>query len=563
MSVAKPVTKPVTKPVAGEPAKVCLKFVARWQGSNTYLGTVMLTERKRMNQSKTDAWARALQYKVAKCMGIICRKDALCVRVHLKTCSTSITLPLRQSKDTKVCNRQYLAFKNAWSLLLAPQATTSTSSSSSSELVTVPVTVSRYSAHRVALCRILTSSRTAKTCVYATLPLELRRNRCIAMHAVAAHVDSLAHVPDSFSDSDMLLLHLNAVRHFPLALKHATQNLKANRSVCEEAVNLNPEALQHVGAVIRDDFDFVLKAVHKNCCVLRHASYNLRATPELAHVAVEKKGAMILVTTNGLYFDKALTLKAVRQNGMCLRIVDRHFRNDFEVVGAAINECAYALKYASLGLMFDETLVRTAVESNGFCLSLVCNVYGNDATIVEKAVRNFGLALAYASPALRNNSRIVLLAVQNNGLALQYASPALKCDLCIVRAAVENNSLALQYATPILQNDETIVLFAVHKYGLALEYASPTQQDNPRTVKAAIKNNGCALQYASPALQNDELMLEAAETAPHYNKCAGCKLNTLRHYEIMGFARSCWPPFDLCSHSNTCPMLPSQRRVVE
>ena len=342
-----PVTELVTKLVAAPRAKVCLRFDVFWLGSNKFLSTVVLTERKKRPTSAIKAWARTLQYKVAKCMGIS-RGDALSVRLHLKSCNTSITLPLRQHKDaTDAYEQQLAALKNAWSLLLVPQASAG-SSEAQRNYCTVPVTVSRYSPRQVALSRILTSS--TKTCVYATMPLELRRDRCIAMLAITKHADSLAHVPDGFNESDKLLLVREAVRHFPLALKQAGQHFQSDRSVVEVAVNANPEALQYAAYSLQNNnFDLVFKAVQRNCDVFRHATPRLRDNPHLANMAVEKKSALI-INTRQLFFDKALTLKAVRQNGMCLSIVAKQFKKDFDVVDAAVKECAYALKYASLNL---------------------------------------------------------------------------------------------------------------------------------------------------------------------------------------------------------------------
>lgn len=127
-----------------------------------------------------------------------------------------------------------------------------------------------------------------------------------------------------------------AVSNCGWALRHAAEDVKANREV-------------------------VLKAVKQNGLALQFASQGATADTEIALAAVKQCGRALSFVSDKLQGDRDFVLGAMRLNGRALEHARPAFRADREVVLAAVQQCGCALAGATTDLRSDHEVVIEAV----------------------------------------------------------------------------------------------------------------------------------------------------------------------------------------------------------
>lgn len=170
--------------------------------------------------------------------------------------------------------------------------------------------------------------------------------------------------------------------------------------------------------------------------------------------------------------DKDFVLKAIRRNEYALRYASERLRDNKDFILEAVKQSGFNLKYASERLKHDKEIILTAVKKNSYALEYAPKRLRDDREFILEAVKNNGLALKYASEELKDDKEVVLEAVKDNGLALKFAPERLRDNEEVVLEAVKESGDALHYASERLRDDKEVVLTAVKYSGWALEYAS-------------------------------------------------------------------------------------------
>ena len=126
--------------------------------------------------------------------------------------------------------------------------------------------------------------------------------------------------------------------------------------------------------------------------------------------------------------DKDFVLKAIRRNGYALQYASDGLKGDKEFILKVMQINGLTLKYASERLNDDRDVVLEAVKNNGKSLAYSSVRLRDDREIVLEAVKNNGLALKFVPGDLNNDKEVVLTAIKNNIGALEFASERLKND---------------------------------------------------------------------------------------------------------------------------------------
>ena len=286
-------------------------------------------------------------------------------------------------------------------------------------------------------------------------------------------------------------------------LMFAPPALRDDFEFVKKAVSTRGSDLQYASPALQDTYDIVLAAVQHSCEGFLYASPRLRkcetlAREALGHMSWSYRNG-ISSSTNCLKFlgtylldDKAFILSLARPD--VIIFVSKRLQADRDVVLSCMHQYgSYLLSYASSDLRDDRAVVEAAVTSTMYNSAL------------SSTMDNRGLV--YASPRLRRDHSLVLLAVTTDGHSLQYACSDLQNNIDIVRAAVAQNWDSLMHANRTLLHTTDIVHSVLPEHPQALQYASAEVRNDVSIVGPLAKKDVQCLSYAGPAVLSDRAFI--------------------------------------------------------
>lgn len=315
---------------------------------------------------------------------------------------------------------------------------------------------------------------------------------------------------------------LEAMRHEPLQMKHASEDLLRDGEFLREAAQIVPDYRsahelamdgdvwypdvvdQAFWHVLNDRFfgDSSVTGAHteldtfrQNCTRAddyRHGflllkydgvDQNDHKCATFVLEAVRRDHTQIRDASDDLKDDVAFMVRAMRVSAWCLSIVSEAMRNNRDVVLAAVETRGTMLVSASPELKADREIVTAAVTNDGDAFWAADEAYRNDAEIVKLAASKNPLMLHYATLEVRNDRDVVLEVVRHQPAALRFAGPIPRDDKDVVMAAVQQRSTVLGYASERLRGDVDVVMAAMRVDAGAYADALPPASDDPK-VKA-------------------------------------------------------------------------------
>ena len=268
-------------------------------------------------------------------------------------------------------------------------------------------------------------------------------------------------------------------------LKFASPALRDDFEFVKKAVSTQGSDLEYASPALQDTYDIVLAAVQHSCAGFLYASPRLRKCETLAREAVEDSCDLDYLGTY-LLDDKAFILSLARPD--VIRYVSKRLQADRDVVLSCVHHDGSYLRYASPNLCDDRAVVEAAVTVS----------------------KMYNTALVFASPRLRRDHSLVLLAVTTDGHSLQYACSDLQNNIDIVRAAVAQNWDSLQYADRTLLHTTDIVHSVLPEHPQALQYASAEVRNDVSIVAPLAKKDVKCLSYAGFAVLSDRAFILSA-----------------------------------------------------
>ena len=212
----------------------------------------------------------------------------------------------------------------------------------------------------------------------------------------------------------------------------------------------------------RDQYDQVLAAVKKQGLALKYASDRLKADPRIVETAVRQNGAALAYAPSNFRDDRTTVRAAVQQSGMALEFASPQFQKDRSIVLEAVAVDGMALMYAAPSVQGDREVCWAAVREDPWSLTHCAeDIRNNDLELVLMAVRIDGNVIQLTSANMKARREVVTAAVENYGLALEEASDELKADREVVRLATTQMGCALKVAPWELRSDRELVLLAV------------------------------------------------------------------------------------------------------
>lgn len=394
----------------------------------------------------------------------------------------------------------------------------------------------------------------------------VKDNRGLVLAAVRQNGLALEHARGAArEDRDVVLA---AVQENGMALRFAPEELRADEEIVAAAVAQNVEAFnlashsvnnkeavimaaialpsdinaraaqvraavfRNASESLRQDRDFVIRAIKVNWRVLGHVLPEHKSDRDICLVAAARCGEALTLVDPSLRSDKEFILATVNKNGSALQHSTSESQEDEQVVLAAVAHCPGAMQYASYKLKTDLAFVKEVVKTNRAAFKYAIQA----KSLAIEIMHLDGLALAFASPPLRADPDVVLAAVAQTGAAFQHAATELKTDPAVVLAAAELDRHAVSFAQAQLRKGweafehvvaawgvsdlrprfkelvsyKPIVLQAVAREGLALEWVPDDLLEDRDVVISAFWQGRLELQKCSARLRGHKtVVLEA------------------------------------------------------
>lgn len=246
-------------------------------------------------------------------------------------------------------------------------------------------------------------------------------------------------------------------------------------SMLTEIQAYNIAILPHLGDNLKQDKDFMFKAVEAFAPSLKHADSSLLSDKAFMLKLVVEEPGSLSYAADSLKKDKDVVWTAIFKN--------KHYENEHALKNAHpsllkdkefildilrnLDLPASTLKYIDKSLQNDKNFILEAVKDDrGFLMMGMPSKWKNDLDVCKVAIKTSSHLLSYMGKDIQGNRAFVLKAVarKESGEALEHVSDALKKDREVVLAALQSSSLALKFVDPSLKSDKSILLIAAQTH---------------------------------------------------------------------------------------------------
>nr|CAG4709249.1 unnamed protein product [Naegleria fowleri] len=209
-----------------------------------------------------------------------------------------------------------------------------------------------------------------------------------------------------------------------LVWKFIPNSLKSDQEIIDAMVEQfieqgHTQALKYASQKLKDDSEFVMKALRHGGECLQYASDRLKDS--LPHVLRSLPGGLVHASER-FRQDFELALQLVNSNGLCLQYLSKELRSNRQIVASAVEQDGNALQFASEELRDDTTIVDIAIENDPDCIRFASHHILSCKSYMMDVVSTDGFLLQYASKNLKEDEEIVEKAFLNDPPSIVHAS---------------------------------------------------------------------------------------------------------------------------------------------
>ena len=167
--------------------------------------------------------------------------------------------------------------------------------------------------------------------IYAFLSNDLKIDQELILLAIDSIIPSVwLAVPESLhTDIEFLK---KCITKKAYILDFFSYELRNNKNLILEVVNISDIALKYASDILKDDKDVVLAAITKSGTAFQYASDKLKKDKDLVSTVVTKFGLGLQYANDNLKNDKDLVLLAVTQSGNALKYASDELKKDKDIV---------------------------------------------------------------------------------------------------------------------------------------------------------------------------------------------------------------------------------------
>lgn len=248
-----------------------------------------------------------------------------------------------------------------------------------------------------------------------------------------------------------------------------------------------PESIEHLPAALRDDAEFVGRALR----------YGL--DPRVVPAALLAR--------------REVLQQAVRRDPMAVRFASPALRQDLGLAHwllALRPASAQPFCYFAPNVLDDLHFMREALSHYPVLAEGAGQrVRGNLLAAVRTVRAGGGKLLSHFHASLRDGEALARAVLPYAPELLGAFGPSIRRHVGWVQSCVRHDGLQLRYASELLRDDFDTVALAAAQNGLALGFASPRCRNNDALSRIAVSQTLEAVAYASNAVRDDEELLGA------------------------------------------------------
>jgi hypothetical protein len=296
----------------------------------------------------------------------------------------------------------------------------------------------------------------------------LQDNEKIVISSVLANPSTFYFASDRLKDDPAFVLHLLELSNSCSCLAYASQNVRSNRTVIQNAMNCKFFDPKYIGIKLLSDFEFYMDLDEYDFEIFPLAPHKFWKIPSFVEAAVAS-------------------------NPSYLRFASKEICDDEDMVFEAVRRCGHSIEYASDRLKADRTFVMKTVIAKGKALKYVDRAFQDDKELVMKAVRSDGSAFEYVSDRLRDDAQVLRVAINAPSATypISYASERLRDDKEIALLSINEDPYAFTWVSERLTQDHDVVLATVSGDGDNLRLMRDEFKADEEIALAAIESADC------------------------------------------------------------------------
>ena len=211
---------------------------------------------------------------------------------------------------------------------------------------------------------------------------ELRKDKEIVVAAIKQTGDALQYADELYkNDREVGLLALQKMSRF--SYEEFSEILKRSREFTVVAVAQKGEFFKFA-TYFQEDEEIALIAIQQDAAAFHFCTSHLKQNGDFILKALQKNGLVLQCTSPSCQADKAMVLAAVQQNGDALRFASEELRDDKAIILAAVRQKGTALQYASEHRRYNTEIILAALQQNPEAWNYVPRLLREDKQLITK-----------------------------------------------------------------------------------------------------------------------------------------------------------------------------------
>ena len=348
---------------------------------------------------------------------------------------------------------------------------------------------------------------------------------------------------------DNLELVAETIKYRKEALKYVSQRLKNDKEFVMKAVRSYGLSLEFAGKHLKKDIDVVRAAMENRPRAIEFADDSLRDNEELLLSAIAFNHELYNCASKRLKDSIEFKIKAVKVNRDLMGMMAIDDQSNTAIINASVEGRGYFVSgaYPRSLTQDKQTIIRAINNRTDQCFrdlfESIDQQFQDDHEIAKEFLKHSNSEfLRYLPARMKSNEELVRMSVIKNGENIKSATEELKSSPAFMASVLPYNGMAIRHASGEIHQQRDLVMMAVSSNGLALKYLPDRFKKDQEVVTLAVRNNGEALEFADEKLKRTyNVVRQATDNNMDSIKFAYDSIRYLNDQHDFAFASElCW-----------------------
>ncbi len=304
----------------------------------------------------------------------------------------------------------------------------------------------------------------------------------------------------------------------------ATQNIQSmvnnaglTRAQCLECVKVDGDALEFMSLEYQADIEIATIAVSKSPMALRHASPELRSNKDLIRIAMKTHTQAFISVTAAIKNDRPFIVELIETchpdnlyfiiENVPAALIDREIglmvARKCDNKGNFSKGYFYVLSCLPTPIRQDKEVVLVAIKNGNRMGRLLYDRPDllSDVDVMKEVIRSTPADFGYMSRELAHRYDISWYAMETNGTLFKHLKDEYRADPKFLLLALKTSPSELQHASAELQATKHIAEIAVGRCGTNFYHISEELKTDPELVKLAVSYDAKCFRWVKGPVQ--------------------------------------------------------------